>query len=98
MSEMVYGITSLASQEADAVRLLSLNRGQWSIENRSHWVRDMDYDEDRSCIRKGKGPRMMACLRNFAISLLRLAGVKNIAKAFRTLWARRHLALRLLGL
>jgi hypothetical protein len=41
---------------------------------------------------------MMACLRNFAISLLRLAKVKNITKALRDLWAKPHLALKLLGL
>jgi len=78
--------------------VLSYVRGQWSIENRSHYVRDMAFDEDRGQIRKGKGPQMMACLRNFAISLLRLAKVKNITKALRDLWARPHLALRLLGL
>lgn len=96
--ETVYGITSLTPQQADAKRLLVLSRGHWSIENKSHYVRDMLYDEDRHQLRKGKGPQMMACLRNFAISLLRLMKFKNITKATREFAARTHLALRLLRL
>ncbi len=97
-TETVYGITSLTAQKADPERLLALSRGHWSIENRSHYVRDMLYDEDRHQLRKGKGPQMMACLRNFAISLLRLMNYKNITKATREFAARSHLALKLLRL
>jgi predicted transposase YbfD/YdcC len=97
-TETVFGLTSLSVQKASPEWVLSYVRGQWSIENRSHYVRDMAFDEDRAQIRKGKGPQMMACLRNFAISLLRLAKVKNISKALRDLWAKPHLPLRLLGL
>jgi hypothetical protein len=97
-SETVYGITSLTARQADAERLLTLSRGHWSIENRSHYVRDMLFDEDRHQLRKGKGPQMMACLRNFAISLLRMMNFKNITKATREFAARTHLTLRLLGL
>jgi len=81
--ETMYGITSLSSEAADRGALMTFIRGQWSIENRSHWVRDWNYDEDRSQIRKGNGPQMMACLRNTAISLLRLHGAENIAHELR---------------
>jgi predicted transposase YbfD/YdcC len=50
-------------------RLLELNRRHWSIENRSHYVRDVTFDGDRSRIRIGHGPAVMASLRNFAIAL-----------------------------
>jgi hypothetical protein len=40
-TEVVYGLTSLTSQEATPAQLLALNRGHWTIENRSHYVRDM---------------------------------------------------------
>ena len=43
----------------------------------------MDYDEDRCQIRTGTGAETMATIRNTAISLLRLAGRKNIAAALR---------------
>lgn len=97
-TETVYGVTSLTPEQADAKRLLALSRAHWSIENRSHYIRDMLYDEDRHQVRKNKGPQMMACLRNFAISLLRLMQVTNIAKATREFAARSHLALRLLAI
>jgi predicted transposase YbfD/YdcC len=82
-SETVFTITSLAPEQADPHQLLQLNRGQWAIENRSHYVRDMAFDEDRSRIRVGTGAAMMACLRNFAIALARLNGFTNIAAALR---------------
>jgi len=40
----------------------------------------------------------MAALRNFAISILRLMGHANIAKAIRSMAAKPHLALGLIGL
>lgn len=96
---MVYLITSLPQEKADAQRLLRLNRGHWEIENRVHWVRDVNFDEDRSQIRTGAGPRVMATLRNLAISLLRLRNPsRSIAEALRDLAARPHLALAMVGL
>jgi hypothetical protein len=96
--ETVYLITSLSPEKATAERVLNLNRGQWGIENRIYYVRDVTFDEDRSQVRSKFGPRMMAILRNFAISILRLTGVENIAKALRTMAAKPHLALRLIGI
>ncbi len=79
--EVANYITSLSTQEAPPERLGSLARGQWTIESH-HWIRDGVYDEDRSQVRRGSGPRAMATLRNLAISLLR---VRNIAQALRVL-------------
>jgi len=58
-------------------------RGHWLIEDRPHWVRDMDRDEERSHVRTGNGPRVMAYLRNLAITILRLAGETSIGAAWR---------------
>jgi hypothetical protein len=55
----------------------------WEIENRLHWVRDVSYGEDASRVRTGTAPRVMASLRNLAISALRLTGHTNIAAALR---------------
>jgi hypothetical protein len=44
------------------------------IEDRLHWVRDLDFDEDRSYVRTASAPQVMAALRNLAITILRLAG------------------------
>jgi len=48
-----------------------------------HWVRDVTYQEDKSLVRTGNAPRVMASLRSAAISLLRLDGHVNIATADR---------------
>jgi predicted transposase YbfD/YdcC len=82
-TEARYFITSVPREMADAVRLLRWSRGHWTIENRSHYVRDVSMGEDASRIRKGSGPQMMAALRNLAISLLRSTGASNIAEAMR---------------
>jgi len=79
-------------------RLLGLVRGHWSIENQSHWVRDVTFDEDRSQVRCGNIPQVMATLRNTAIGLLRWAGYTNIAAACRRLAAQPGLALTLIGI
>jgi hypothetical protein len=93
--EVSYLITSLPREEARPRRLLRLIRGHWGIENRLHWVRDVTFDEDRCQIRSQAAPQVMAALRNFAIGLLHLKGVRNIAAALRTLAGspRRALAL-----
>lgn len=69
-------MTSLKKEQASAERLLELNRGYWEIENRVHYVRDVTYDEDRCRIRTQNGPRMMASIRNLAISIVRLMGFR----------------------
>jgi hypothetical protein len=56
---------------------------QRGIENRLYWVRDVTYQEDKSLVRTGNAPRVMATLRSLAISLLRLDGQTNIAAANR---------------
>ena len=47
------------------------------------WVRDVTYQEDKSLVRTGNAPRVMATLRSVAISVLRLDGNSNIAAANR---------------
>lgn len=95
--QSVVGITSLPAPAATPAALLSLVRGHWRIENRSHWVRDVTLGEDKSQVRTGNLPQVMAALRNAAISLARLAGHRNIAAALRRYAARPGEAIALLG-
>ena len=97
-TQTVYGLTSLKSIQADAHRLLGITRHHWRIENRSHWVRDVTFDEDRSQVRCGSTPQIMAAFRNTAIGLLRVSGDTNIAAACRRLAAQPRSALTLIGL
>lgn len=103
-TEVVHGVTSRAvpvgakAQAEEGAALLRLARGHWTIENGLHHVRDMAYDEDRSRVRTKNGPRVMATLRNLAISMLRLVGATSIKKALR--WCSRDIdrVMRLVGL
>lgn len=97
-TETTYGITSLAADEASPRQLLALLRGHWSIENRVHWVRDVTFDEDRSQVRTGAIPQVMAAVRSTALGLLRASGATNIAAATRYYAARPSEALTLLGI
>ncbi|MFN0281350.1 MAG: ISAs1 family transposase [Kineosporiaceae bacterium] len=81
--EVVYVITSADHRAAPPAVLAQWIQGHWGIENRAHWVRDVTFDEDRSQVRTGAGPHVMATLRNTAISLHRLAGATNIAASLR---------------
>ena len=96
--EVIYGVTSLSTERATPARLLALVRGQWQIENKSHGGREMTFDEDRSQVRCGNIPQVMAALRNTAIGLLRCAGYPNIAAACRRLAAQPLQALALIGI
>jgi predicted transposase YbfD/YdcC len=82
-TEVVYAVTSLSAADAKPAQIATWLRGHWVIENRLHWVRDVTLDEDRSQVRTGGGPQVMATLRNTAISILRLTGQTNIAAALR---------------
>lgn len=92
-------VTDLTEAQADAVNLLRLTVGHWAIESH-HWIRDVTYGEDLSQIRVGTTPRVMATLRNLAISIIRYtAGIAvNIAAATRQLARQPATTLDLLGI
>ena len=81
--ECVVGVTSLSPAKANASAIGALARGHWAIENRLHWSRDVTFQEDLSQVSAGSGARVMASLRNTAISLLRLRGETKLAPALR---------------
>jgi predicted transposase YbfD/YdcC len=93
----VYAITSLTTAQASPDELTDWLRGHWAIEVLHH-IRDTTYREDASRLRSGNAPRVLATLRNTAISLLRLDGVTSIAPALRRNGRDPHQSLRFLGL
>lgn len=97
-SEMAYAVTSVPPQRVTPGKLLKMWREHWTIENRVHWVRDVTFDEDRQQLRVGRAHQVLAALRNTAISLLRLKGESNIARACRRYAAQPLLALIAVGL
>ena len=81
--EVRYGVSSLPATIGIPERLLKLKRGHWTIENGLHYVKDVTMGEDRSTVHADNGPKIMAALRNTAISLLRRAGFSTIAARLR---------------
>src|SRR5699024_3721502 len=95
------GLTSLGqtAQKPHAPgRVTAYLRGHWRIENKLHYVRDVTYHEDASRVRARNAPRIMASLRNLAISTLRQAGHTNIAAATRKASREATRPLTLLGI
>jgi len=77
--EIVHAATSLDAVRGTPEALAGLARGQRAIEA-VHWIRDTAYQEDHSAGYAGEGPQVMTTLRNAAISLLRIAGITQIAR------------------
>jgi predicted transposase YbfD/YdcC len=51
-------------------RLLHVTRSHWGIENRLHWVLDVQFAEDRNRTRKDNAPENLALLRKIALNIL----------------------------
>ena len=66
-AERRYYISSLAP---DAKRAAEAVRGHWGIENSSHWILDVVFDEDDSRVRVGNAPENMALVRKLTHNLL----------------------------
>jgi predicted transposase YbfD/YdcC len=94
-TEDVYLLTSLSPRRADPARLLTAVRAHWQIES-GHYVRDVTFAEDRSRLRSGHAPQIMASLRNLALTLLHRQGISDIAATRRHLAYQPSHALRLL--
>jgi predicted transposase YbfD/YdcC len=81
--EVAYAITSVSRTQADAADLLEWWRSHWGIENKEHWVRDETFGEDRSQVRSGAAPQVLAAVRNLVMNWMRSLKVDNIAAALR---------------
>ena len=61
----------LLSTKLEPERFLEAARTHWTIENRLHWVLDVDLHEDAAKNRKDFGPQNLAIMRKIALNLLR---------------------------
>jgi predicted transposase YbfD/YdcC len=66
--EVRYYITSL---KPDAQRLNAAIRQHWGIENKLHWVLDVDFDEDLCRKRAGHSAQNFSILQRIALNLLK---------------------------
>ena len=79
--EVVFGITAVPADQTGPADLARYARNHWSVENRSHYVRDVTFREDASQTRTTNAPANLATLRNLVIGVFRHAGHINIAHA-----------------
>jgi predicted transposase YbfD/YdcC len=82
-TETRYGITSQPATVAGPKKLLEQVRMAWSIENGSHYRRDVTFHEDASQIRRGKVAQVMATINTLVIGLAYRAGEPNVARVRR---------------
>ena len=93
-----YLITSLDRQRVTLDQVEQLRRGHWTIENVTHYPRDVSFGEDRSQIRSGNAPQALAALRNAIAALLRMSKAGPLCPAaFATANAHLQIPLRLMG-
>jgi predicted transposase YbfD/YdcC len=91
----------LSSLPPDAAPLGQAIRAHWGIENRLHWVLDVQFREDASAVRVGDGAHTFTVLRQLALNLIRQdrTGRGSIAsKRFRAALDDTYLARLLAGL
>lgn len=101
MQEVVYGISSLTASDADAAQLLAIIRRHWSIENGLHYRRDVTLREDRSRVRMGHAPQVIAAINNLVLGVFARLRYTSAPQARRHFAAHLeeavHLVLRSLG-
>lgn len=95
--EVRYAVTSLTPEQLSIEQLAQLWRWHWTIENRTHYVRDVSLGEDRCQVRSHNAPQVLAALRNLVITALRLEGWPRIPTALRRFANSPQDALRFMG-
>jgi len=74
--QVIYAITDLPKEAADASRLLDIARAHWQVENRLFRVKDGTFAEDACRVRTGNAPAALAHIRDCALTLIRRKGRK----------------------
>ena len=77
--ETAYYISDVVSNKAAA--FAKHIRSHWGIENRLHWVKDVNLNEDDSKIKKGSAPENFSIIRNIVCNIYRANGFDSIKYA-----------------
>lgn len=77
-----YLVTSLSRSQVSLAQIERIRRGHWTIENKTHYVRDVTFGEDRCQVWAGNAPQALAALRNAITALLRTEGWSCIPNGF----------------
>jgi len=82
-SEVEFGITSLTRAKATPTHLLEIRRAHWGIETGLHYRRDVTMKEDATRMTVGNTGKVMVCINNLVLALIRQANFQNAAQARR---------------
>lgn len=66
----------ILSKYMSPTKLLRVTRSHWGIENRLHWVLDVQFSEDHNRARKDHAPENLALLRKLALNILQALPLK----------------------
>ena len=92
-TEIAYGITSVPKNRGTPENLLAWNRGHWSVENRNHRARDVNFREDACVGHTTHAPSNGAICNNIALAIILSRGPK-IAETRRDFALHRHKAIK----
>ena len=94
--ETIYGLTSLAAEQASPSALLHMLRSYWQIENALHYPRDVTLHEDQTRFKKHSAAHNMATINNLTLALLAKSSFPFVPSARRFFAAYPDQALALL--
>jgi len=81
--ETIYGITSLAAEQASPSHLLHMLRSYWQIENSLHYSRDVTLHEDQTRFKSHAAAHNMAIINNLILGCLTSAAFPFLPSARR---------------
>lgn len=61
----------ISSRELSAEELAAAVRAHWGIENRLHWILDVNFGEDGCMVRKDNAPQNLSLLKKIVLNLIR---------------------------
>jgi len=96
--EVTYAMVSMTPAQAGAATIERLWRGHWTIENQTHYVRDVTFGEDAGHAAQGNTAHALAALRNGLLTLFRNAHWRSIPDALAHYGASVARAFALIGL
>lgn len=92
-----YLVTSLARHLVSLEQVARLRRWHWTIENVTHYPRDVSFGEDRSHVHTGAAPQALAALRNAVAGTLHAEGWPYLPNGFRFCQRNLQTALQWIG-
>jgi predicted transposase YbfD/YdcC len=90
-------VTSLGRDRVTLAQIEQVRRWHWTIENVTHYPRDVSFGEDRCQVRSGHAPQALAALRNAVAATLRIEGWPFLPSGFRYCERSPQIPLRLIG-